>query len=353
MTVTAVRDGVEERYREAVLFSRSILPLVSRTFAIGISYLPGDLGTAVVVGYLMCRIADTIEDDASSPAALRSSLLTRFLEGFDDVDAAEEFGAQAAAISGSDHDLACLRRTGDVFLIYRTLSAQTRMTLRRWVSELVSGMARFVDRYPGGIRIATLPEYREYCYYVAGTVGHLLTELWREHSLFIDDRVYDRLLLDCESFGEAQQTVNIIRDIAADAIREKSIYIPQDALVAVGSSQDQLFRPELLERNRAALGGLIGLAHEDLEASLRYICALPLGAFRIRLFCIIPTLLAAATLRELERSHEMLQPGGTVKISRPEVKALVMMAPVAAVSNMGVRWLVDRVRREPFLIGAA
>ena len=68
---------------------------------------------------------------------------------------------------------------------------------------------------------------------------------------------------------------------------------------------------------------------------------------------MIPTLLAAATLRELERSSEMLQPGGTVKITRPEVKALVMMAPVASVSNLGIRWLVDRVRREPFLVGAA
>jgi farnesyl-diphosphate farnesyltransferase len=353
MTVAAVRDGVEERYREALLFSRSILPLVSRTFAIGISYLPGDLGTAVVVGYLMCRIADTVEDDAHADAALRSRLLARFMQCFDDVDAAEEFGNDAAAIEGSEHDIACLRRTGDVFLLYRSLSPQTRSTLQRWVGELVRGMQRFVERYPDGIRIGTLPEYREYCYYVAGTVGHLLTELWREHSMFIDDRVYDRLLLDCEAFGEAQQTVNIIRDIAADAVRENSVYVPQDALAAVGSNQDELFSPERLDRNRIAVDGLIGLAHEDLEASLRYICAIPLGAFRIRLFCIIPTLLAAATLRELERSNEMLVPGGTVKITRPEVKALIMMAPVAAVSNIGVRWLVERVRREPFLIGAA
>jgi farnesyl-diphosphate farnesyltransferase len=353
MTVTALRDGIEERYREALLFSRSILPQVSRTFAIGISYLPGELGTAVVVGYLMCRIADTIEDDAHAPAALRSKLLSRFLQCFEDVAAAEAFGTEAAQIQGSEHDIACLRRTGDVFFVYRTLSPQTRSTLERWVGELVRGMKRFVERYPEGIRIRTLPEYREYCYYVAGTVGHLLTELWHEYSMFIDDRVYDRLLLDCEAFGEAQQTVNIIRDISADAVRENSVYVPQEALAAVGSSQEELFRPDLLERNRAALNGLIELAHEDLEASLRYISAIPLGAFRIRLFCIIPTLLAAATLRELERSHEMLVPGATVKITRPEVKALVMTAPVVAISNMGVRWLVDRVRREPFLLGAA
>jgi farnesyl-diphosphate farnesyltransferase len=353
MTLTAVSDGVEERYREALQFSRSILPLVSRTFAIGISYLPGDLGTAVVVGYLMCRIADTIEDDAKAPPALRSRLLARFVECFDDQEAAEGFGREAFAIQGSEHDLACLRRTGDVFLIFRTLSEPTQATLRKWVGELVLGMQRFSERYPQGIRIKTLPEYKEYCYYVAGTVGHLLTELWREHSRFIDERVYDRLLVDCEAFGEAQQTVNIIRDIAVDAVRENSIYVPQDSLVALGSNQESLFNPELTEKNRAAVGELIELANTDIEASLRYICAIPIPAFRIRLFCVIPTLLAAATLRELERSSEMLQPGGTVKITRPEVKALVMMAPVASVSNVGIRWLVDRVRREPFLVGAA
>lgn len=353
MTLTAVRDGVEDRYREALHFSRSILPLVSRTFAIGISYLPGDLGTAVVVGYLMCRIADTIEDDALATAQTKAALLRRFLACFDDRDTAESFGADAAGVQGSEHDLACLRRTGDVFLLYRTLTPETRETLRRWVGELVRGMQQFVERYPDGIRIRTLPEYREYCYYVAGTVGHLLTELWHEHSIFVDDRVYDRLLSECEAFGEAQQTVNIIRDIAADAGRENSVYVPQEALLAVGSSQDALFRPDLIEQNRAALDSLIELAHADIEASLRYIFAIPVPAFRIRLFCVIPTLLAAATLRELERSDAMLRPEGTVKIGRPEVKALIRMAPVACVSNRGIRWLVERVRREPFVLGAA
>jgi farnesyl-diphosphate farnesyltransferase len=81
-------------------------------------------------------------------------------------------------------------------------------------------MRRFVLVYPAGIRIATTPELREYCYFVAGTVGHLLTDLWRAHSVFVGDRVYARLLRNCEAFGEALQLVNILKDIAADAERE-------------------------------------------------------------------------------------------------------------------------------------
>ena len=50
------------------------------------------------------------------------------------------------------------------------------------------GMRKFVLLYPHGIRIQTLEEYKEYCYYVAGTVGYLLTDLWHEHAPSIGER---------------------------------------------------------------------------------------------------------------------------------------------------------------------
>jgi farnesyl-diphosphate farnesyltransferase len=73
-----------EGNREALAFARGIISRVSRTFAIGIAVLPGDLGLAVLVGYLLCRIADTIEDDGSATAARRQELLAQFLACFDD-----------------------------------------------------------------------------------------------------------------------------------------------------------------------------------------------------------------------------------------------------------------------------
>src|ERR1700693_3095234 len=66
----------------ALAFARSIIGRVSRTFAIGITILPGDLGKAVLTGYLLCRIADTIEDDGSSPAPRRQELLAKFMAFF-------------------------------------------------------------------------------------------------------------------------------------------------------------------------------------------------------------------------------------------------------------------------------
>jgi farnesyl-diphosphate farnesyltransferase len=50
------------------VYQDQILPHVSRTFALTIPQLPLGLRTAVTNAYLLCRIADTIEDEpALSP----------------------------------------------------------------------------------------------------------------------------------------------------------------------------------------------------------------------------------------------------------------------------------------------
>jgi phytoene/squalene synthetase len=59
--------GGEARAAEAERFGREILPAVSRTFALSIRVLPGTLGQAVLVSYLLCRVADTLEDEPTPP----------------------------------------------------------------------------------------------------------------------------------------------------------------------------------------------------------------------------------------------------------------------------------------------
>ena len=49
-----------------------ILPHVSRTFALTIPQLPPGLRTAVTSAYLLCRIADTIEDEPDCRPKKRS-----------------------------------------------------------------------------------------------------------------------------------------------------------------------------------------------------------------------------------------------------------------------------------------
>jgi farnesyl-diphosphate farnesyltransferase len=337
--------------QSALEFARNIIGRVSRTFAIGIGVLPGDLGKAVLTGYLLCRIADTIEDDGEASALRRQELLAEFVACFSDRRLAARFGADAADIRAEAHYLELVGGTALVFELLDSLPKATAEIVARWTCELAGGMSEFVGRYPDGIRIQTLPEYRRYCYYVAGTVGHMLTELFRRHSRYIKDADYARLLANCEAFGEGLQTINILKDIAWDIEHENAAYIPEELLRERGSSHQLILHGERIAQNREALVALVELAKEDIRKSLDYFNALPKMAVQIRLFCLLPILFAVATLREIERSSAMLQSGGGVKISRGEVRSLIVAGVVSTVSNTTTRWVVSKTSRGRFMLG--
>jgi farnesyl-diphosphate farnesyltransferase len=338
------------RIREAERFGHEILPEVSRTFAISIRFLPGTLGRAVLTAYLLCRIADTIEDDNSTAPAKRAELLEAFLRTLDDREAADAFPALVTELRGDAAHIALIARADLVLVLFRTLPQRTRDRVAHWVREMGLGMAKFVRTYPGGIRIQTLAEYREYCYYVAGTVGCLLTELWHLHAPAVGKREFERLWVKCQAFGEALQTVNILKDIAWDAQHENSIYIPAHDLAAHGSGHDTLLSPQHIEHNHKAVVHFIELARTDLDEALEYILMIPRRAVAIRAFCVLPLLFAYATLRDLSGSRAMLTVGGQVKISRREVKNLMFAGLLSLLSNTALRRLVRRVKVRPFTL---
>jgi farnesyl-diphosphate farnesyltransferase len=339
-----------DREAEATRFAREILPAVSRTFALSIRMLPGELGRAVLAAYLLCRIADTLEDEPALPAGQKAALLDELLRCFDDAEAADGFPALVTAITGEAAHVRLTRNTDLVFILYRSLSEATRAHVRRWVGEMIGGMRKFVLLYPHGIRIQSLEEYREYCYYVAGTVGYLLTDLWHEHAPSIGERQHEVLRAKCRAFAEALQTVNILKDVATDAEHENSIYIPEQLLREHGSSHAEILQDDRLRGTRAALATLVRLAQHDLEGARSYLLLIPRRAVAIRLFCVLPLLFAYATLRDLTHLPHALAQRQVVKISRREVKSLTAMGFLVIMSNRGLAWLADRAMRRPFVV---
>ncbi len=332
------------RLRHAERFCQEILPAVSRTFALGIRVLPGSLGRAVLAGYLLCRIADTIEDEPVGSPEMKAALLDRLAEALDDPLLAERLPRQLQEIQGEPAHVRLVRHADLVFALYSTLPPPSRSALARWVREMITGMKRFVLQHRAGIRIRSFEEYREYCYYVAGTVGYLLTDLWEVHATRLSESDVAYLRARSQGFAEALQTVNILKDIPRDVGFENSIYIPADLLAAEGSRHELLLAPEHRPRNRRALEPLIKLARNGLEDATEYLLRLPRRYVSIRLFCLLPLVYCYATLRELERSDAMLRPGGSVKISRREVRALLAASTCVAGSNAGVRWLIGRIK---------
>jgi len=83
--------------RDVNQFCQEILPAVSRTFALSIRLLPGDLALPSRDAYLLCRIADTIEDAPDFAADEKAALLDLLAACFDDPAAAAEFTARVGA----------------------------------------------------------------------------------------------------------------------------------------------------------------------------------------------------------------------------------------------------------------
>ncbi len=347
MPPASSRSASDPRLDEALRFGREILPAVSRTFALSIRVLPGALGRAVNCAYLLCRIADTIEDDPRTPAADKASLFDRFLACFDDPALADAFPALTTSMTGDAAHLRLIHHADLVFVAFRHLPPATRAHVRTWVVEMATGMRKFVLLYPYGIRIQSLDEYREYCYYVAGTVGYMLTDLWHEHAPSIGARQYDVLRQRSRSFAEALQTVNILKDVAQDAERENAIYIPQQILAVHGGSHATILAGDHAGSTQAAMAALVALAWDDLEHAKDYLLLIPRRAASIRLFCALPLLFAYATLRDLTGTPGDPARRQVVKISRAEVKSITLLSMVGVMSNGMLAWLARRASRRP------
>ncbi len=280
-----------------------LLVKTSRTFALSIPQLEGETRDQVTLGYLLLRIADTLEDAAVWSREQRVEALFRFADLLDETD--EETRSAAGALVASwlaeppsPHEgyLELLEATDEVLSAYRALDPRARSVVGRHVRRTCVGMAHIVRRADraGELRLGGIPELRDYCYVVAGIVGEMLTELFLLGAPL--ERVAEALRRRAATFGEALQLVNILKDAADDA-GEGRTFIPT-------------------ARDRAAA---FALAREDLVIAGEYVEHLrQAGAPRGYLgFTGLPVRLAWATLTRVEEQG----PGS--KLTRPEVAALV------------------------------
>ena len=66
--------------------------------------------------------------------------------------------------------------------VFRSFSSRVREAMRPHVLEMSRGMQIYSERAheEGQLRLRDLDDLEKYCYYVAGTVGELLTDLFFE-----------------------------------------------------------------------------------------------------------------------------------------------------------------------------
>jgi farnesyl-diphosphate farnesyltransferase len=321
-------------------FCRRMLPAVSRTFALTIRLLPPGLEHPVLVAYLLCRIADTVEDSTRLPAARKAPLLEEFAAALEPGGADADGVREAFATPASDEERLA-HRADAVLREYRRLPPPVQDAVRPWVREMCSGMAAFAlrqgDAAAGdGTVLADVAELERYCYFVAGTVGQLLTALFILHDGRMDEARRESLRTRATSFGLGLQLTNIIKDVADDRRRGVS-YLPRDLYERAGGRAGQAALREVL-------APLIARTREHLHDALEYCTRLPRRQYRVRLFCLTALYFAIRTLRLAELQPSLLgSQERKLKISRAAVYRTLAMSYLVAPVNALVRAYFDRL----------
>lgn len=339
-------------------FCERLLPEVSRTFAVSIQNLSSDLRDAVCVAYLLCRTVDTVEDDPRLLPATRWALFDAFDAALSSAargDASrsrafEDLAREADLGVGSESELCT--RSAAVFRVFAAQPAEVRAIIVPRVLQMSRGMRSYAERAAseGRLQIRDLSDLELYCYYVAGTVGELLSELFMR-ACPVDPKLRAELLARAVRFGLALQLVNILKDVTEDSERG-AYFLPKTHADANGLDLARMFDREQCAAGLAVLRALARRAREHLNEAEGYTLLWPLTSAgrEVRCFCAGPVALALGTLREVEHGEAAFRTDRAPTVTRSFVARALeqMMEAVAAAeqaqSDRLLRELFDRAR---------
>jgi len=326
------------------VYQDRILPHVSRTFALTIPQLPPALRTPVTNAYLLCRMADTIEDEPALSPAATLRLLQRFVAVVDGHEQASALAADVAAQLSAQTlhaERELILNMGRVVRLTAQFNEPQRAPIRRCVEVMCGGMHQF--QHTASLRgVPRSSDLDDYCYYVAGVVGQMLTELFCAYSPQIMQR--RRSLQELAvSFAQGLQMTNILKDVWEDR-RRGACWLPQEVFSRYGLELSLLSPGHRDARFDAAFSELIGVAHAHLRNALAFTLLIPRRQTGIRRFCLWAIGLAVLTLRNIERTPGFTS-GKQIKVSRSAVSMTRMLTSLAVRSNWALRRLFERAAR--------
>ncbi|MGM0462834.1 MAG: phytoene/squalene synthase family protein [Fibrobacterota bacterium] len=327
------KNIVEGRDINETVYCRLILHKVSRTYALTIRSLGQPFREPVLIGYLLCRIADTYEDSPLLTLDEKIAALDNYRAYFRSVTPSGEqkkdvcdalYSITHATFSLADNEEFLATFPGPVLTRYETLPEDVREIICQTVTEMVAGMKKTViqQNHRGEVGTETEKELDQYCYYVAGTVGNMLTSLFAHYSPWISTQAYENIRPYNADFGRALQLTNIIKDAMGDLRRGVS-FIPKDLARRYNVSLYHMHQKKNRQQGHEVMKNLIMKALKDLNRAMEYCILLPKAEPRIRIFCMMPVLFAIKTLEAAAQNDDLLNPDKKIKISRDEVKRTI------------------------------
>lgn len=247
---------------------------VSRSFAFCIPRLEGELRHWVALSYLLFRVVDTIEDASWESRDKQLETFEFLLKIIDDPSSANSlqdwYTGFPATVSVSEREL--LKDAPILFKNLHTLPPQVSNLIRRSLRDMTMGMIHFIPKIQIGLK--TSHELNQYCFFVAGIVGELLTYLVQEFSP--QHKLKDSVLLQAHHFGLFLQKINILKD----------------------QGQDEKEGRRFLQKRELVFLSL----QTHSQAAFDYLAGIPIELRSYRLFCAFSFYLGIYSLPWIEKS---------------------------------------------------
>ncbi|MEO1052016.1 MAG: phytoene/squalene synthase family protein [Bacteroidota bacterium] len=324
-------------------FQDDMLQGVSRTFALTIPQLPPKLRHIVSNAYLLCRIVDTIEDEPEIEAKQKQELCKRFINLVGEKDNAEDFKNTLAPLLSkntipAEHEL--IKHLPRVIAITHAFDEDQQKALKRCIRIMADGMAYF-QNHTTGEGLENLEEMDRYCYFVAGVVGEMLTDLFAIYSPEMKAKHTEMMDL-AVSFGQGLQMTNILKDIWEDQERS-ACWLPKDIFEKEGFDLGNM-NGTSNDNFQKGLEKLIAVAHAHLENAFKYTLLIPAKEAGIRKFCLWALGMAILTLKKINHNKGFTD-SGEVKISRKSVKRTIIATHLTAKSDLMLKLLFNLSRK--------
>lgn len=282
---------------QPISFYHQHLEAVSRSFSFCILQLQSPAKEWVALSYLLCRVIDTIEDSNFDDKKLQCyafdeliSFLSKppsekdielWLSYFPDTLLAVEKNLLV--------DLPML--LADINQLPTVIQNQLQKTLK----EMIKGMVYFLNNYQNNHKLIlpTLATTNQYCFFVAGIVGELLSCVF--NYTIPAFTLTEKRLNQSFHFGLFLQKINILKDQRHDELAGRCYIASQSVL----------------------RGSIV----VDAQQSMHYLKAIPVVSGRdYRLFCAWSLFIGLASLKWIDRNT---QSNCSNKIGRRETRYLV------------------------------
>ena len=326
---------------------------VSRSFYLTLRVLPKDLREPIGLAYLLARAADTIADTRLLPPERRLRSLLAFREqvvGPVKPQVLDELGWELDQRRANPSEQELLVFLPEVFSLLEALPDDDRPQVRSVVVTLTRGMEMDLSTFPAedSGRVTALKDLTaldQYTYFVAGCVGEFWTAVTVAHTPGLEGWDLPAMSGLGVRFGKALQLTNVLRDVPKD-LRLGRCYLPEDQLISLGLVPTDLLDPQAATKARPVLVDGIQRALDHFAAAEEYVLAIPRRSVRLRLAVLWPVLIGLATLANLARNQDWLDPDRPAKVSRRWVYRMMALSWSGASWNGFLRaWIRDLRRR--------